>query len=591
MRSTWWRGGLLALCATSALALCYTVFIAPRFFGSSGLQVEHTRVPFVDRVTSVDPGSPAARAGIEMGDLVDARLLPPSQRYLWSFSSYYVEPGLNLETGTPLDLTVMRGHESFRARVVPVVVARASPRALGLGGAAPILGLVADLWTVLLCALIVWRRSSDVDARILVLSLISQGLSGACRPGQWRSPDPAIDAWANLLYDIGVLLFNILPLVYVLRHAGRSIVVRGLAALASAVTIAHFAVYGADIVGSWFGWFDFASLNTNAVYWNLIGIRSFPEFLVALCLIAAVPAAPPAERTAVAWVALALAPFKVSVASDWFAFTAAPFIMAFLEPVVLMYALLSRRLLDVQFVLNRAAVFTGVSIVVVGIFVLVEWALTQWFSSASHATNLAISAALALALGLSVRAIHTRVDRVLDAVFFRKRHEDEQAIRTLAREAAYITDPQILLSRIESVLEKHADATSIQLLLDDGAGKYGEVSENDPAVVRLRATQKMLDLHNVQSEIEGEFAYPMLARGRLVGALVLGPKRSGEPYAPDESDAIAQLAHDAGAALDVLEMKSQADDPLREEVRAMRELLKTLPEQIADVLERRTRLV
>jgi hypothetical protein len=53
--------------------------------------------------------------------------------------------------------------------------------------------------------------------------------------------------------------------------------------------------------------------------------------------------------------------------------------------------------------------------------------------------------------------------------------------------------------------------------------------------------------------LNGEFAYPMLARGRLVGALVLGPKSTGEPYAPDESAAIAQLAHGVGVvALELL---------------------------------------
>ncbi len=41
----------------------------------------------------------------------------------------------------------------------------------------------------------------------------------------------------------------------------------------------------------------------------------------------------------------------------------------------------------------------------------------------------------------------------------------------------------------------------------------------------------------------------MIARGRLVGALVLGPKRSGESYAPDESHAMMHLAHSVGGAL------------------------------------------
>jgi len=59
----------------------------------------------------------------------------------------------------------------------------------------------------------------------------------------------------------------------------------------------------------------------------------------------------------------------------------------------------------------------------------------------------------------------------------------------------------------------------------------------------------------------------MLARGRLAGLLVLGPKRSAEPYAPDESDAIAHLAHGAGLALDTLSVRSAQRDGVFEAIR------------------------
>lgn len=44
----------------------------------------------------------------------------------------------------------------------------------------------------------------------------------------------------------------------------------------------------------------------------------------------------------------------------------------------------------------------------------------------------------------------------------------------------------------------------------------------------------------------------LVARGTLIGALVVGPKRSLEAYAPDESAAIMQLAQSVGTAIDVL---------------------------------------
>jgi hypothetical protein len=166
------------------------------------------------------------------------------------------------------------------------------------------------------------------------------------------------------------------------------------------------------------------------------------------------------------------------------------------------------------------------------------------------------------------------VDRTLDTVFFPQRHEDEKAIRTFAHEAAYITDLGTLIARAKETLEAHAGAAFVDVALDTGIGLYGNVSENDPAIVALRAWHQVLDLHTVRTGLQGEFAYPMIARGRLVGALIVGPKRSGESYAPDESDAIAQLAHGVGGALDILTLKAGVSlETLSEQLRDLRDTI------------------
>jgi hypothetical protein len=69
------------------------------------------------------------------------------------------------------------------------------------------------------------------------------------------------------------------------------------------------------------------------------------------------------------------------------------------------------------------------------------------------------------------------------------------------------------------------------------------------AIAALRDRRRALDLQTLSTELRGEFAYPMSALGRLFGALVLGPKRYDESYAPDESNAIMQLARTLGGAL------------------------------------------
>jgi GAF domain-containing protein len=228
---------------------------------------------------------------------------------------------------------------------------------------------------------------------------------------------------------------------------------------------------------------------------------------------------------------------------------------------------LSKRLLDIGFTINRVAVYSVLSALVVGSFILVEYVVSQ-IMGAGRGANVAAGAALALVLGLSMRFIHRRVDRVLDEVFFRKRHEDERAIRSFAREAEFITDEDLLLDRARSVLEQRADASFVIIALDDGKGDYGEYDENDPAIVALRAWHKPVDLKTLETKIHAEFAYPMIARGRLVGFLALGPKRSGENYAPDESEAIAELAREVGLAVDALRAEAP-ENALLESLRSV----------------------
>lgn len=270
-----------------------------------------------------------------------------------------------------------------------------------------------------------------------------------------------------------------------------------------------------------------------------------------------------AERQRIAWVFVSYALFwlgwiAVLVAASLGWWTIMPYLnkienaALFVVPLGLTYAALRRRLFDLGFVLNRAAVFAGVSAIVVGAFVLSEWALGTWFEHTSHEASLAINAALALLLGFSLRFVHHRVDRVVDTVFFRKRHEDEEALRNFAHEAPYVTDPSTLISRTIAIIELRTGADFATVVLCDA---LGPVDENDPALVALRAWHKPLDLHGVDTALRGEVAYPMVARGQLMGALVLGAKRSGEAYAPDESAAVGEIARSVASSLEVLETK------------------------------------
>jgi hypothetical protein len=235
-----------------------------------------------------------------------------------------------------------------------------------------------------------------------------------------------------------------------------------------------------------------------------------------------------------------------------------------LLPFGLAYVILRHRVIDVGFVLNRAVVYTGVSVIVVAVFVIVETLVSKYVEQTSHVGSIAVQLVVALVLGFSVRAIHARVDRFVDAVLFRERHLAEAAIRFFAHDASYITDPDVLLSRCVKTIERYARArgagvwTAHSSIYSPAATTFAaspEVDENDPAIVAMRARRIVVELRDTDSTFPGALAFPMIVRGELLGVLLCGPKTDDETYAPDERDALASLAASVGHALDAIEVR------------------------------------
>jgi GAF domain-containing protein len=235
-----------------------------------------------------------------------------------------------------------------------------------------------------------------------------------------------------------------------------------------------------------------------------------------------------------------------------------------LLPFGLAYVILRHRVIDVGFVLNRAVVYTGVSVIIVAVFVIVETLLGKYVEQTSHAGSVAVQLVVALILGFSVRAIHSRVDRFVDAVLFRERHLAEAAIRFFAQDSSYITDRDVLLSRCVKTIERYAKArgagiwTAQSPTYRAAASTFESspvVDENDPALVAMRARRVIVELRDTDSTLPGALAFPMIVRGELLGVLLCGAKADDETYAPDERDALASLASSVGHALDAIEVR------------------------------------
>lgn len=129
-------------------------------------------------------------------------------------------------------------------------------------------------------------------------------------------------------------------------------------------------------------------------------------------------------------------------------------------------------------------------------FVLLEWVLGSVLTGVSHATGLIANATLAPVIGVWLNYIHRHVDRSVDLVLVRKRHEDEKALLGFAKGVAYVTECDALLDASLEKVRRHTDMRSASIPIgvngfysavrSFGDNNVRSVNENDETILALK---------------------------------------------------------------------------------------------------------
>jgi hypothetical protein len=497
-------------------------------------------------------GSTAENGGLRAGDIITP--LDPMTSRMYGFGS---EPA-----GTVHRWSVQRGTERFTASTVVSPVTADDLMLYQIFN-------VVRLAMILIAMVVAARRPDVPAARTLVTFLVTLALT-LTGGGAWL-PDPAFAAWRLLRGPIQIFsLSQGLQYACIFPFASE----RGLRAwlrrinpwyaLVTACAVFAFSVW----IRSPKGMPDLGGLVTIVDWSPIIFI---PAMAVAFGIAAA--AASGRDRQRLYWAAGSIClgfsgPVVVTVlviglarTDEWIEFLALTLIAM---PAGLAYTILRHRTVDIGFVISRALVLTVLSALVILAFGLLERALGKLFIDASHIASRSFEIALALGLGFSLRGLHARIERVIDRIFFSRRQRALAALKTFGNDVYFITDPDVALERTVEVVGRSAEAGNVALyLIADGVfglaagveadGLPAELSENEPLFVRMRASRHAELARDAGSDLDAEIGFPMFVRATLVGALVLGAKRSGEAYDPEEVALLAELAQRVGIALDALQ--------------------------------------
>ena len=185
-------------------------------------------------------------------------------------------------------------------------------------------------------------------------------------------------------------------------------------------------------------------------------------------------------------------------------------------PIALAYAVWRHRVLDVGFALNRAAVFTATSAILVGVFGGLQWAANALIVRATHPQSFVIQLAIACVILYVFRVARTSIEAFVSHTLFAGRRRRIEQIGAIAAEVDALSSADEVAGLVEGRLA--------------GAGMSANLVFGD-------ATQNIRAL-----EAEQTRTFELRVRGRVRGVLVVRVPSGEGDLAPDEAAALQALA-------------------------------------------------
>ncbi|MBI3457790.1 MAG: PAS domain-containing protein [Candidatus Rokubacteria bacterium] len=270
------------------------------------------------------------------------------------------------------------------------------------------------------------------------------------------------------------------------------------------------------------------------------------------------------------------------------------------------HAIIRHRLMDIRVVIRDGTVYALTGLVLATPAVLLVVAVELWIP----AWRLVVGALTVGTVAVLAAPLRNRLHRVLNAYVYRERYDYHQTIREATERMGQLQPLDTLLSDLRTVVDRavRPEVSELWLPAPDGSGyrramregKPGTAEAGGPATLSASsALASWLALHRQLllrddppradaggreavaelAALGAELAVPISADEGLGGILLVGPKRSGDPYFDEDLALLGALAAEAAVAL--------ANARLHQDVVRAREqieaILETMPSAVVAV--------
>ena len=266
-------------------------------------------------------------------------------------------------------------------------------------------------------------------------------------------------------------------------------------------------------------------------------------------------------------------------------------ILIIFYPILMAYAIVKHRLMDIEVIIRETAVFAGIFGFSVGIFMLAIVAGEQFLQPYIGQSQWLVPALSLLLVTFAIRPIEKLVYNVIGKHLFRKKFEYQKILRDASVGMSTVRDPKKLLGLIVHIVSMKIRLSNVSILIYDkkqslykikasrNKGRLEDtnmtLSAENPLIGWLSEKKKPLTLDEVQrwnkddsshssksvltsdlvqiehrmKDLGAAVCVPSFYRDELLGILVLGEKKSGDFFLKDDLDLFSALADESAIAL------------------------------------------
>jgi len=246
------------------------------------------------------------------------------------------------------------------------------------------------------------------------------------------------------------------------------------------------------------------------------------------------------------------------------------------------HAIIRHRLMDIQVVIRQGVVYVSAILASASVFLGIAQLYRRIIGSDTSSIPLAEALVLAIIVAIVFQPLKGWTQRWFNRYVYRETYDFQRTIREASREISRTLNLDSLLQYLTVTIESTFKAERVTIYLretNDGSYVARErprsswrdtgsltpsIPEQSPLVMFLQTARRPL-VHEeaVRSPSDplisaaalelrahgGDVAFPLVDERSLPGMLVVGPKRSGDPYFADDVDLLSTLVNQAAVAM------------------------------------------